>query len=246
MAKVARYPEYDWARIGQNARRMRIGQGISQEELAERAGVSLATVYNVERCVPVSRRTLLKVCAGLNEPLDSLRTRNQSVLTEERDYMVFRGENPAWIVFGETRTWVPADDVARIQNPEERMRLGRLGFVPLFAHTTNFIMPEGPGMVKIELYGRYGDTFNATVYRDCLVECVEGRLRSRIGESTVEIGPGDVIGYRTKDLAWMEPVEGEDLPVRLTWTGAIRVGSPVHEVAHGARVKRRDKLKFIS
>lgn len=220
---------------------MRIGQGISQEELAQRAGVSVVTVYNVERCVPVSRRTLLKVCEGLNEPLDSLRTRSQSILTEERDFMVFRREAAAWIVFGETRTWVPVDDVARIQNADERLRLGRLGFVPLFAHTTNFIMPEGPGMVKIELYGRYADTFNATVYRECVIEGVEGRMRMQAGESIVEIGPGDVIGYRSRELRWIEPVEGEELPVRLTWTGAVRVGSPVREVGSGERVKRRDR-----
>lgn len=239
MVKVARYPEYDWQRIGQNARRMRIGQGISQEELAQRAGVSVVTVYNVERCVPVSRRTLLKLCAGLNEPLDSLRTRNQSVLSEDRDCMLFRSDAAAWIVFGETRGWVPEDDVARIQNADERLRLGRLGFVPLFAHTTNFIMPEGPGMVKLELYGRYADTFNATVYRECVVECIAGRARFQVGTSVAELGPGDVIGYRSRELAFMEPVEGEELPVRLTWMGAVRVGSPVREVGSGERVKRR-------
>lgn len=236
---MARYDKVDWSRIGQNVRRMRIGQGISQEELAERAKVSTATIYNVERCASVSHRTLLKICDALNEPLDSLRTRQQSVLAEDQDCVLFRGDSAAWIVFGESRTWVPEDDVMRIQSPEERMRLGRLGFVPLFAHTTNFIMPEGPGLVNLELYSRYPDTFNSTIYRDCLLGCVEGRLRLCIGKTVAELGPTDVVGYRSKDLVWMEPAEGSDLPVRLTWTGAIRVGLPVREVSKGERVKRR-------
>lgn len=230
---------FDWTIIGQNVRRMRIVQGLSQVGLARRSGLAVSTVYHLERGAQVSRQTLLKVCEGLQETFDSLRTRNQSVLTEERDLVLFRREEAIWVAFGEKRPRVPEDDVQRIQHPEERLRLGRLGFVSAFGYLTNFIMPEGPGQVSFELYDRFTEAFNAPIYRDCLINGLEGRARLMLGETIVEIGPYDVVGFRSKDLAWMEPVEGEELPVRLMWTGAVRLGSPVREVGKGERVKRR-------
>lgn len=236
---MARYDNLDWARIGQNVRRMRIGQGTSQDELARRANVSTATIYNVERCAPVSRRTLQSIAEALGEPIDSLRTRHQSVLADDQECVVFRQANAAWIVCGERRTWIPEDDVFRIQNEEERQRLGNLGFVPAFVHTTSFLMPEGPGLVNFELYGHFADPFNATIYRDCLINCVSDSVRLLIRDRTVVLAAGDVVGYRTKDLQWMEPVEGSQLPVRFTWIGGMRIGPPLRELGKGERVKRR-------
>ena len=231
--------EIEWPVVSQNVRRMRIVQGLSQEELARRSGLAVSTVYHLERGAQVSRRTLLKVCAGLQETFDSLRTRNQSVLTDRRDLVLFRREEAIWVAFGERRPKVTEDDVLRIQEPEERLRLGRLGFVSAFGYLTNFIMPEGPGQVSFELYDRFTEAFNAPIYRDCLINGLEGRARLMFGETIVEIGPRDVVGFRSKDLVWMEPVEGEELPVRLMWTGAVRLGSPVREVGKAERVKRR-------
>ena len=232
---------FDWTAIGHNVRRMRIVQGVSQRELARRSGLAISTVYHLERGAPVSRRTLLKLCEGMGETFDSLRTRNQSVLTDDHDFVVFHREAAIWTAYGEGRDRVPDDDIERIQSPEERLRLGRLGFVTLFGHLTNFIMPEGPGLVTFELYGRYPFAFNKEIYRDCLLSCLQGRVRLRIGGSTLELGDGGVVGYRSRDLEWIEPVEGGELPVRLTWTGAVRIGSPVGEVRKGERVKRRKR-----
>ena len=231
--------EYDWPRIGVNVRRTRIVQGLSQKDLAERAGITAVTLYNLERGMPVRHRTLAKVRAVLGEPLESLRTRDQALLGEEDEHVLFRKETATWLPYGDGRTRVSEDDARRIQHPEERLRLGRLGFVPLFAYLTSFIMPEGPGLVTFELYGRYAGAFNSTIYRDCLIGVSEGRMRVRIGESTLEMEPGDVAGLHSRDLAWMEPAEESELPVCFTWTGAVRLGSPVREVGKGERVKRR-------
>ena len=232
---------YDWSLIGRNVRQARIIRGHSQEDLAQGSGVSVKTVYQVERGVPISQRSLSKLCAFVDLSLDSVRVRNTRVLSEDVDGLVYRRSAAFWMAGVEKRAKVPEDSLQRVQRPEERLRLGRLGLVPMFVSSTTFIMPEGPGVVMIELYGRFEEAFNAIIYRDCLLACVQGRARARIGETTMELDEGDIVGYRSKNMRWMEPAEGSALPVRLTWTGAVRIGTPPGEVKPGARVRRRRK-----
>lgn len=233
---------FDWSRIGRNVRQARIIRGHSQEEFATMSGLSITTLYHIEQGRSISRSSLLKVCAALQESLDSIKVRNRIVLTEEDEVRIFRRAQGIWTVELETRAKVPEDDLRRIQDPAERLRLGRLGLVIAFFCTTNFIMPDGPGVAFIELYRHFEDQFNAIIYRDCLLTCTQGRARVGIGDTIVELGEGDVVGYHSKDLSWMEPATptGQDgHPTILTWTGAVRLGGRPLADTTNKRVRRR-------
>lgn len=62
-------------RVGANVRRLREAQGLSQEELAERAGVHRTFVSQVERAVKrPTIQTLDKIAKGLGLPLTDIVT----------------------------------------------------------------------------------------------------------------------------------------------------------------------------
>lgn len=241
---MAKRDEIDWAQVGRNVRQARIIRGHSQEDFARKAGLSVSTLYHVEQGLAINYRSFLKICSAFETSVDSMTRRTQNILTESDDFLALRREDRLWTVEVESRSRVPEDDLSRIQQPEERLRLGRLGLVNVFFCTTNFIMPEGPGLVYLELYRRFTDPFNSIIYRDCLLTSIQGTARLMIGETVTEVRQGDVIGYRSKDLVWMEPLESvgkDDLPVILTWTGAVRVGSPPMEDYTNKRVRKRKR-----
>jgi len=235
----------DWRRIGRNVRQARIIRGRSQEDFAAHSRVSVTTLYQVERGQAISQRSLLKICAALGESPGSIRTRDRIILNSDLDCLVFRAAECLWTVELEVRAKVPEDDLRRIQDPRERLRLGRLGLVIAFFSTPNFIMPEGPGVVFIELYRRFADDFNSIIYRDCLLTCTQGRARVMVGETVVEMEEGDVMGARSKDYRWMEPIDpvgADGHPVILTWMGGVRVGSSPGD----KRRARRRKVQGLS
>lgn len=69
-------PAGRWTTVldGQRLRHLRRQHGLSQEELAERAGLSLTTVARLERehRSPCRTRTLARLAAALGEPFASL------------------------------------------------------------------------------------------------------------------------------------------------------------------------------
>ena len=213
----------NWDLVGGNIRQTRALRGLTQRQLAERAGVTLSTVYHAESGRPLMRRTLERICGGLDCPLNVLFEPQKRLLADGVEILVHRSEEALWVAAGERRSKVPEDDVSRIQSPEERLRLGRLGLVPLFLCYLRFIMPEGPGPVHLELYGRFEEALNQTLYRDSVLMCVEGVAHVHVAGRTVALKSGDALGYQSGDLRWMEP-KGTALPTRLTWVGAVRHG----------------------
>lgn len=228
----------DWALIGINVRRARILRGFTQADLAERARVGISTVYHAEQGRPLSRRSFEAICEGLGSLPDHIRARGRRHLTDDLTLLVHRQAEGVWTSQRDLRIKTPDDNLARIQNPEERIRLGRLGLVPQFLCAATFIMPEGPGPLFLELYGRNEGAINQTIYRDCLLMCQEGGLRARVGDEETTLGPGDLLGYRSRDLRWMEPV-GDRLPARLLWIGAVRLGKLPSSFGPGVRVRSR-------
>jgi transcriptional regulator with XRE-family HTH domain len=69
-------PPRPWTTVldGQRLRKLRRQQGLSQERLADRAGISLTTVARLERqpCPPCRTRTLGRLAAALGEPAASI------------------------------------------------------------------------------------------------------------------------------------------------------------------------------
>jgi transcriptional regulator with XRE-family HTH domain len=219
----------DWEVIGRGIHQLRVLRGESQEKLARLAGLGVSTIYNAEQGKAIGRRSLLKICAVFEIPIEELLRPKQVRLTPESGGVVHRYAASVWVVAADRRTTVPPDDFARIQSAEERLRLGRLGLVTTFCTTTSFIMPHGPGLIFVELFHRFEGAVNEGLYRECTVRCEQGRLRICIAGEAIELAPGDVVGYYAKDMEWAEPAEPvgpTGFPVVFTWTGAVRTGGP--------------------
>lgn len=84
-------------RFGAHVRKMRLGRGLTQEELAEQADLSVDAIRRIERGgFSPSLDTLRKLCTGLDI---SLRTLFQGFERERRDHVAeicdyLQGRNP--------------------------------------------------------------------------------------------------------------------------------------------------------
>lgn len=217
----------DWEAIGKGIHRLRILRGESQEKLARLAGIGVSTIYHAEQGQPIRRASLLRICEAFDVPIEELLRPKQS-LSREKGFLVHRHPESIWIVAVDLRKSIPSDDFARIQNAEERLRLGRLELVAAFCTTSSFIMPNGPGLTFIELFHRFEGGINEGIYREGILRCDAGSVRLGLAGQIVELGAGDMVGYYSEDLKWAEPatpVGPTGFPVLLTWTGAVRYGN---------------------
>lgn len=241
MSKPPEVEITDWDLAARQVRGLRMIQGYSQDDLAQRSGLAPKTVYRLERGMPTSRRSLVKICEALEVfPEQLCAVPLQSQVTKPV-YGVHRREENVWIILGpDLRVKVPQDNFERTQRREERLRLGRQGLVAAFAATMSFMMPDGPGILTIEMYRRVEGPLNSTLYRECVLSCTRGRVRVGVGDDVIELDEGEALGYRSTDLRWMEPLAPveDGLPTMLTWTGAVRVGNLPGDFRKGERVKR--------
>lgn len=216
----------DFASHGRHIRDLRIVRGLTQREVAELSGVALSTIFYIERGKPVRLSSIVKVCKGLDTSLNDVQRWNYSIRSGENRSVVHRAAATVWHIPMDLRKRVPVDSFDRIADPAERMRLGRLGLVPLFAGYLDLLMPQGPGTTLIELYDRFPEAINYNLYREAVLQCTHGGARLQIGERVYELEPGDFVGYASEDLQWIEPIG--DLPAQeptlLVWNGAVRVG----------------------
>lgn len=205
---------------------MRIVKGLTQREVAALSGVALSTIFYIEHGKPVRLSSLVKVCKSLGTTLDDVRRWNYSIRSGDNRTAVHRAASTVWHNPVDWRKRVPADHFERIVDPAERLRLGRLGLVPMFTGYLDLLMPQGPGTTIIELFDRFPASINPNLYREAILHCQSGGARLQIADRVYEIEPGDVVGYASEDLQWIEPT-GElpaQEPTHLIWNGAVRVG----------------------
>lgn len=221
--------------------------GLTQEEVAAKAGVSIKTLFQVEAGKPARRSTLLKVCRGLGTDLEEFLIPYPELKSGDDDIVVHRGAETAWHAPIDLRKNIPEDNFTLIQNPGERRRLGRLGLTPLFVYHPNIMMAEGPGTTFIELYGRYEGSMNKNIYREALIYCQRGAVRVEIKDTFVDLVAGDTVGFTNDFLKSLEStvdVNSEDAPTLLVWIGGVRVGKVVlPESASNGVPARRSKAK---
>lgn len=242
LERLRSLPAQERRLLGHRLGVLRINRGLTQAEVAARAGVSAKTVYHVERGVVVRAGSVLRVCRGLETWPSGILDGLEQERRPERPFLLHRAAEAEWYAPEDRRKVVPEDNAASLRDPEERRRLGRLGFVDCFVSNPNLVMAEGPGTMYFELHRRSGGDINALLFRDSKILCVAGHIRLGIGDDAIELGPGDMVGYRSADLRWGEPArplgEGEP-PPRILWIGAVRVGKVVKP--RGRTVVRRGK-----
>jgi len=215
--------DIDWSLVGENVLLLRQMQKLTQVQLAERAGLSVATLNNAERGQRLSLRTLKKIASGLNADLSGLCYDRRPIPEVDRAFVLHRASDKIWSTMGDKRPEVRSEEKDSVRDPAEQKRIASVGFVAGFMHTTSFVMPDGPGVVFIDLYQLLAGNINGAVYKDALLFCVEGEARVGVRNESVVLSEGDVIGFCPKDMTFMEPTS-QTLPVRLIWIGANRLG----------------------
>lgn len=229
--------------LGKRIRSFRLLLGLTQEEVAERAGVSIKTLFQVEAGKSSRRSTVLKVCRGLGTDLEEFLVPYPELKSGEDDIVVHRGAESAWHAPIDLRKNIPEDNFTLIQNPLERRRLGRLGLTPLFVYHPNIMMAEGPGTTFIELYGRYEGSMNMHIYREALIHCQRGGVRVGIKDRFIDLVAGDTVGFTNEHLRSLQSTvdaASEEAPTQLIWIGGVRVGKVVlpESASNGLPVRR--------
>ncbi|MGV3614574.1 MAG: helix-turn-helix domain-containing protein [Fimbriimonas sp.] len=223
-------PDDDPAVAARNIRIMRTTQGLTQKELAARAGISEVTLYYAESGRRIRPATFKKIAAALDQNQDELRLKRLRILTEEGDFVVHRHANLVWYRRDDRRKVVPEDSPARIQDEAERQRLGRLGLVPMFYATPTFVMADGPGITFVELYEDYKGV-NSRLYKNAIVYCMRGQVRIGLGDQRTVLTEGDAFGYNSDEeemvMGPAHPITESELPPLVMWIGANRKGGTV-------------------
>jgi transcriptional regulator with XRE-family HTH domain len=223
--------------IAYNVRALRSLMGFTQSQLAAKAGLTLATVYRIETGdVFPHRRTLERICKVLHVEIGDLNLPEPLTKSDDVPFVIHRSADQVWTTLDDHRAHVPPDNLTQIQNPAERLRLGRSKLVAAFNVGMNFVMPKGPGLAVDEIHAdrEYGGSMT---YRDCIRYCLRGEVLVTIGDCTYTLGEGDAIGY-SNDLVFhmapAHPLGPHDLPPLVLWVGANRMGK-LPEVGRGRR-----------
>jgi len=206
--------------IAKNIRRTRSIQGISQTELAKRAGVDLASVWRVEKGIKVRIGTVKKIALGLDVILEDLLL-DKCEPDPALHFAIHRAEKAKWYAGLDRRQRIPEDQEDLCQLKAERQRLGKLGLVPWFMCPPLIIPENGPGVVLLEVYEANFERFNAGFYEDGALYVLQGAATVTVAENIVEIGEGDWVAFKTKELSRMAVTPPHEMAL-LMWIGATR------------------------
>ena len=197
---------------------------MSQTELASRSGVNISSVFRIEKGRPIRITTLSKIAKGLDVVLDGM-LREPPFPPEAVELVVHRMSKATWYAEQDRRTRIPPDHVESYQDPAERQRIGRLGFVSWFGCPPIAIMKNGPGIVLLEVHGMGLDAYNHQFYEDAVIYVLRGKVSVRAKSETVVLSEGDWVGFKSADLESIAPTDApENLAAapRVLWIGANR------------------------
>jgi transcriptional regulator with XRE-family HTH domain len=179
--------------VGPRIKKLREARGLSLRDLAVRIDVSKNTVLRLEQGMPVAERLLERICHGLDTiPL------NLMVSDEEwnRPFRIHRAKDSSYkIAFRRRKAPLSIENYAAVDSPEERKRLGNLGFVTGFFQLHESSLRDGKMQAAmLEIYGRRdGPGFRHP--GEEYVCCLQGRLLMRLGREEVRLEPGDSIMF---------------------------------------------------
>jgi transcriptional regulator with XRE-family HTH domain len=212
----------DWTLIGRNVRSTRKRERLTQRELARHAGVSLSSVLRVENARPIRLTTLKKITGGLNIVFNSVFQQLPEVPAE--DVGIHRSATAKWYAIDDRRP--KAEPGQLVKERAERQRLGRIGFVSGFLCGPSVILPQGPGLILLEVYGPLIGPLNAEFYSDAVLYVMQGQITAQIEDREVVLEKDDWVGYKTatlKSYAPCPPWGGKGEPAIALWIGANRV-----------------------
>ena len=179
---------------------------MSIRELALSAGVDKNTVLRIERGDPVSEKVLNRVCKALNTVLPQVNAPVDGTTNVSR----FQSTPDDWcIVFNTLVSKSGLPDFSKVADPEERKRLGTLGFVSGFMQNHGCSIQDGRLQAAvIEVYGPY--RISATHAGEEFLMCLSGKVRVQVGERTELLSAGDSITFRSELPHNFEQVEKDE------------------------------------
>ncbi|MEX2243523.1 MAG: XRE family transcriptional regulator [Fimbriimonadaceae bacterium] len=214
--------------LAENIRGWRVIRGFSQEELAARAGVGITTIYKAEQGKVVRRKYLKKIVEdGLDGLLEEANSspRLSNLKPDDALYAKHARDRTTWYVYGDHRRRVPENNLQLIQDVQERIRLGRLGFATLFGSGLEYLMPNGPGILLYEVHGPTDPV--SQNYRDAIYFVLCGSVLLTLKGETVRLDEGESIGCDGRNIVTMdlaEPWQNGQLPPVVQFIGANRIG----------------------
>ncbi len=225
--------EFDRKKFGQNLRKARLSMGFTIRELASLAGISKTSLLHTEQGRDsIHYKTIDKALRALQVSFEDMLNyadrKTDHIVGIHHPFIAHHPQHTFWLLSADHRAKRPENTYAMIQDPNERLRLGRLGFVPLFANSPDFLMPHGPGLVELELYGRFESAYNRHLYHHAVMYVISGEVRFEFDEGEVVLAAGGSLGLSTELRFSMEPSRPIGLnepPARLIWVGANRTGN---------------------
>jgi transcriptional regulator with XRE-family HTH domain len=216
----------DYARIGQRLRERRLRLGLSTREVAEKAGITRQTLVRLESGHPCTPDTLHRIRAVLRVFVDDL-IRDDPPL----DYCVpHRPERAHWTNARSKTEYQKhgiISDPRHEDDPEERMRLGRLGFQPFFTYRFTSELPGGlmnQGMMEI-----YEETWVDSHPGEEWVYCLRGTARVRVREQEYVLEEGGAVIFDAREphqYGPASPIGPNDTPVLLLIVLALAPKTP--------------------
>ena len=174
--------------FGENVRTERSLRGWSIERLAKLADLATDTVFRIEKGQPSTRRTRIQVCKALQSSYARMLMKPK---TAGVGYAIHRRTEDWWVVHWAYRSKSPADDESdRIQQAQERRRLGNLGFVSHFVQMLNCRLPKGKLVAGVlEIYGE--GARSKYLAGEVFAYVLEGAVRVVIGEDDFILDQGE-------------------------------------------------------
>lgn len=222
--------DYDWERIGRRIRQRRLQLGLSTQEVADKSGIGRATVVRVEAGKPCRPATLQRLRHVLTLFTDFLLRDDPPFdfciqdRPEERQWMVSRGK-------ATYQRHGPISNPIHENDPQERLRLGLLGFQPFFTCTLNSSLADG--IMNQGLMELYDESWVDSHAGEEFIYCLRGRARIKVRDQTFLLDEGGALVFRASDphqYAPAEPVGPENSPPLLLIVVAMQKGDKTREV----------------
>lgn len=205
--------EIDFKRVGRRVRERRLRHGLTTAELAARAGVTRQTIVRLESGRPCKADTFHRIRSALRLFTDFL-------VREDPPFDFCVQHNPAdahWTVSrqkaGYQRHGIIADPVHE-DDPNERFRLGKLGFQPFFTCLFGSELPSGimnQGLMEI-----YRETWVDSHPGEEFVYCLRGRAKMTVRGEEFLLEEGGALTFNAVEphlYAPAEPLGPDDPPV---------------------------------
>ncbi|RYG41106.1 helix-turn-helix domain-containing protein [bacterium] len=203
----------DWEKVAVNVRLGRRLQRLTRVDLAKLAKIDVSTLFRVEHGRSIRNGSLHRIANAMDIPVEWFFVDRRE--ENPKSYFLHQAAREKWFPLGEKRAIQQGENFERLQDPDERRRLGTVGLVGAF-------VTPGVGSTRIEVYGKFEEPFNDETHERACLCVLQGCVVVSIEGDEISLSEGDQVNYRCETLRGVEfrPIpEGRNGPAVLLWTG---------------------------